>query len=208
MDLSNPIHSVIPSVQGDVLVTLARSGRPLSGRGVAELVSDRASPSGVKAALRSLVASGLVTAEPHPPVILYQLNRRHLAADGIESLANLRGRLIDSMREHIAAWTAPSRGAYLFGSTARGEGNVESDIDVLVVRPDGCDPDDPTWLGQLHDFASDVTAWTGNDCRIIESSEKEVGELLASSDRLARDLRSDAIILSGRHLAHLVPLSQ
>ena len=70
MDLSNPIHSVIPSVQGDVLVTLARSGRPLSGRGVAELVSDRASPSGVKAALRSLVASGLVTAEPHPPVIL------------------------------------------------------------------------------------------------------------------------------------------
>jgi len=191
MDLSNPIHSVIPSVQGDVLVALARSGRPLSGRGVAELVSGRASPSGVKAALRSLVASGLVTAEPHPPVILYRLNRRHLAAEGIESLANLRGRLIDSMREHIAAWTAPSRGAYLFGSTAR-----------------GCDPDDPTWLGQLHDFASDVTAWTGNDCRIIESSEKEVGELLASSDRLARNLRSDAIILSGRHLARLAPLSQ
>ena len=208
MDLSDPIHSVISSVQGDVLVALARSGQLLSARGVAELVSDRASPSGVKAALRSLVASGLVTGEPHPPVILYRLNRRHLAADGIEPLANLRGRLIDSMREHIAAWTAPSRGAYLFGSTARSEGNVESDRDVLVVRPEGCDPDDPTWLGQLHDFASDVTAWTGNDCRIIESSEKEVGELLASSDRLARNLRSDAIILSGRHLARLAPLSQ
>jgi hypothetical protein len=208
MDLANPIHSVIPSVQGDVLAALARSGQPLTGRGVAELVADRASASGVKAALRSLVASGLVTAESHRPVILYRLNRHHLAAGSIESLANLRGRLLDKIREHIAAWSVPARGAYLFGSAARGEGTVESDIDVLIVRPDELNAGDPTWIGQLHAFASDVTAWTGNDCRVTDFSERELGELLASPERLAKDLRSDAINLTARRLPRIPAVSQ
>ena len=180
MDLSNPIHSVIPSLQGDVLAAVARSGQSLSGRGVAELVGERASGSGVKAALRSLVASGLVTAEPHPPVILYRRNRRHVAAEGIELLANLGGQLLEIIRGHIAAWSVPTPGAYLFGSAAPGEGNIESDIDVLVMQPVGLDPDDPTWLGPLHEFASDVTAWTGNDCRVAELSEGEVAEFLVA----------------------------
>jgi hypothetical protein len=111
MDLGNPIHSVIPSVQGDMLAVLTRARRPMSGRGVAELVGHRASVSGVKAALRLLVASGLVTGEPHRPVILHRLNRRHPVAEGIASLAALRGRLIDKIREHLAAWAVPTRGA-------------------------------------------------------------------------------------------------
>ena len=208
MDLGNPIHSVIPSVQGDVLAALTRAGQPMSGRGVAELVGDRASASGGKAALRSLVASGLVTGEPHPSVILYRLNRRHLAAEGIGSLATLRGRLIDKIREHLAAWAVPTRGVYLFGSFARGEGNLVSDIDVLIVRPDDLDAGDPTWLGPVHAFVSDVAAWTGNDCRLAEFSEGELGKFLASPERLAKDPRTDAINLTGRRLPGLASVSQ
>ena len=102
MDLTRPMHSVIPSVQGDVLAVLARTQQPLTGRGVAELIDGRASVSGVKVALRALVVSGLVTAEPHPPAMLYRLNRQHLAANSIEELANLRGRLLSAMRDALS----------------------------------------------------------------------------------------------------------
>jgi hypothetical protein len=162
----------------------------------------------VGARSRQIGAGADLTAEPHRPVILYRLNRHHLATESIESLANLRGQLLDKIREHIDAWSIPARGAYLFGSAARGEGTVESDIDVLIVRPDELDAGDPTWIGQLHAFASDVTAWTGNDCRVADFSEREFGELLASPERLAKDLRSDAINLTDRRVPRMPAVPQ
>ena len=59
MDVSNPIRSVIPAVQGDVLAVLARTDVPLTGRGISRLIPE-VSDSGVKKALRALNDAGLV----------------------------------------------------------------------------------------------------------------------------------------------------
>jgi len=47
-------------------------------------------------------------------------------------------RLLDEAVRRIVAEAAPSR-VLLFGSTARGETSAGSDLDLLVVMPDGAD---------------------------------------------------------------------
>jgi hypothetical protein len=59
----------------------------------------------------------------------------------------------------------------------------KSDIDLLVVRPDTVDADDPQWRTQLDGLASSVTAWTGNDTRILEFSVREARTGLAVGPR-------------------------
>lgn len=202
MDLSSPIRSVIPSVQGDVLAVLARTDAPLTGRGVAALVSG-SSRSGVQNALAALSDAGLVTVDSHPPAKLYRLNRRHLGADAIVELATMRSRMIDGMRQQLRSWDPAPLGAWLFGSAARGDGSTTSDIDVLVVRPDDVDGLDPEWSAQVDRFADDVTAWTGNPCAVVEYSAEEISELVAGDGRLARDLRTDGIALTEQRVALL-----
>lgn len=206
MDLSNGISSVIPSVHGAVLGVLGRTNQPLSGRGVAELVGDKASQKGVYLVLRSLVAAGIVTAQEHPSTILYQLNREHLAAESIIALANLRERLIAAIREHVTSWPTAPYGAWIFGSFARGSAGLESDVDVFVVRSNNTALDDEQWRVQLRDVAQKVRAWSGNDCRVAEFSQKEFARLFAQNDRLAQDLRTDSIALTSRRLPVLTPV--
>lgn len=200
MDLSNGISSVVPSVHGVVLGALGRTSRPLSGRAIAELVGDKASQKGVYLVLRSLVGAGIVTAQEHPPAILYQLNREHLAADSIVALASLRERLIDAIREHVASWPMAPYGAWIFGSFARGTAGSKSDVDVFVVRPSDTTIDDEQWRAQLRDIAQKVRAWSGNDCRVAEFAQEEFMQLFSKNDRLAQDLRTDAIALTSRRL--------
>lgn len=201
VDLSNPIRSVIPVGQGEVLAVLARTEQALTGRRVAELTDGRLSQKGTNLVLRALVRAGIVLVESHPPANLYRLNRQHLAAGSIEELAWLRTRLIDSMREHLSGWAIPAWGAWLFGSAARGDGGETSDIDVLVVSPDEPGDDaDVDWHDQVDRFAAAVMAWTGNSCEVVEYRSDELVDLLIRDERLAHGLRADGIALTSRRL--------
>jgi len=199
VDVSNPIRSVIPSVQGDVLAVLARTDVPLTGRGIAGLLED-VSRSGVQKALVALVDAGLVLVERYPPANLYRLNRRHLAAAAITELATLRSRLITAIRDHLSTWDPAPWGAWLFGSAARSDGTASSDIDLLIVRPDSIDETNHAWSEQVDRLADDVSAWTGNPCAIVEYRRSELDEALRRDDRLIRDIRSDGIDLTGRRM--------
>lgn len=197
MDLSNPISSIIPSGHGVVLAVLARTDQPMSGRRVAELTGGGLSTKGTSNVLRALVDAGVVLVEDQPPSKLYQLNRRHLGAASVIELTQLRSRLLDALRDQLGRWNPAATAAWLFGSAARGDGSTGSDIDVLVVRSDGVDSDDPAWLAQVDELAEDVRAWTGNPCSVIEYSETEFGDLMSGPERLADELRSDAVRLAG-----------
>lgn len=195
MDLESPISSVVPSSHGRVLAVLARTTANLTGRRVAELVGPAISRRTVANALSFLADTGVVLVESHPPANLYRLNRDHVAATAIEALASLRTELIKRMGNAAASWDIPAEAVWLFGSFARGDGSVNSDIDVLVVHPDGMDPDDRAWSNQLADFATQVHSWSGNYCSIIEYSSSEIGELGASGNQLYTELARDGIRL-------------
>ena len=197
MELSNSISSVIPSAHGAVLGVLAHADVPLSGRQIAKLTHGRVQQPRANDVLRELTEAGIASCERHASVHLYRLNHDHVAAEAIMMLAGLRERLIQRMREAVLGWIIAPVAVWMFGSAARGDAGPHSDIDVLVVRPDAVDIDNESWQQQLGDLSSDITVWSGNDCRILEFSRSELAGLVASGERLVAELCSDALVIAG-----------
>ena len=197
MDVSSPISSVVPGVGGLVLAILSRTTQPLTGRRIAAMLAPAASQSGVNDALRDLVRHGLVLREHAGSAYLHRLNRNHLAAPAVVALASLRQSLLDAIAHHVAGWEAPAQAVWLFGSTARGDGHVGSDVDLLVVRPVDVDEADPCWEAQLSDLTEAVHVWTGNPAEILEHDATSLGALVASGDALIDDLIRDVLVITG-----------
>src|SRR5215469_8608161 len=152
MDVSRPYAAVCSTVDGDVLHVLAGTALGLTG-GQVTAMTGRRSHAGVLDSLHRLTAHGLVTRVQLNRGYLFALNRRHLAAEAVELLMGLRGKLFESIRDAVARWEIAPVHASLFGSTARGDGNIESDIDMLVVRPPQVPHDDEQWGTQIDDLA-------------------------------------------------------
>jgi predicted nucleotidyltransferase len=185
MDLRHPLSTVTPTLDGDVLLVLAGVDAELTGREVHRLAI-RGSEHGVRKVLDRLAGEGVVHRRPAGSANLYRLNREHLAAPAIEALAGLRQELLRRTRAAVAEWAIAASGVVLFGSFARGEAGRERDIDVLVVRRPAVDPDDPAWRTQLTGLEAALTAWTGNDARVLELGEEE---LAVDEDVVANALR-------------------
>lgn len=195
MDLARPYTALGSDLTNEVLVTLARTTRPLSGREVARITGR--SDKRVREILHELAAHGLANVQEAPPALLYTLNRDHVAAPVVEQLANLRRELERRVREAVEGWEVRPIHASVFGSAARGDGDTESDIDLFIVRPDQVAEDDPRWRHQLETLAADVRRWSGNRAGISEVSQRELGRLRREQPPIVADLRSDAVTLVG-----------
>ena len=197
MQFSEPISAVSPGLHGRVLTVLARTDRPLTGRATAALLRRPGSTTGVQTVLDDLVRTGLVKAEPAGRARLYTINQHHLAYPAIGELVNLRETFLARLKSEIQIWERPALAVWWFGSTARGQGGPDSDVDLLVLRPDAGDGSDPRWLRQLDGLTERVKDWTGNSCEILELSGQEIAELVRRGDRLVTELREDAIPVAG-----------
>lgn len=182
-----------------MLVVLAGTTKPLTGRQVAQRVL-RGSQKGVSVALDRLVEHGLVLRAEAGRAYLHRLNRDHLAAAAVESLAGMRNELLRRLRERIGQWAVAPSHASLFGSAAGADGDTDSDIDLLVVRPQPVDEEHAAWREQLEGLAEAVHAWTGNRAGIVELSHDEFAALPAQRPPILEDLRADGIDLAGTTL--------
>lgn len=203
MDTSQPYTAICPTLDSSVLNVLAGTNRPLTGREIARLLG-RKSHEGVLEVLNRLAAHGLVDRQEAGRALLYTLNRDHLAAPAVDVLAGMRGELLNRLREVADGWDIKPVHVSLFGSAARGEGNTESDIDLFVVRPDTVSADDPPWRGQLDQLADHVVRWTGNHAGIAEVAKSDVQQLRRENLPIAKELRSDAITISGPEVMKLL----
>lgn len=203
MDVSRPHSALVPTLDGDVLMVLAGTTRPLTGREVARLAR-RGSQRGVASVLARLVEQGLVRRQEAGRALLYTLNRDHLAAPAVDVLASLRSELLTRLERSLGTWQVPAVHASLFGSAARGDGDTSSDIDLFLVRPADVDPDDPRWREQVDAIAEDVHRWTGNRAGIAEVSAEAIEGLRESQPRVADELRTDAVRLIGPDVASLL----
>ena len=203
MDLTHPISAAIPSLDGPVLEVLARTTRPLTGREVHRLAGV-GSENGVRAVLTRLSSQGLVVADARASAVFYVLNREHLAAPAIESLATLRTALVERLRSAIQVWDIAPTHASLFGSVARGGGGVESDVDLLLIRPGRVAPDAAGWLAQTDRLARDIHAWTGNHCQVYELSRRELAHHVTAREPIVESWRRDAITVFGPDLTQLL----
>lgn len=200
MDLAHPMQSVIPSAHGAVLNVLARTDEPLSGRRVAELTRPKFAQSRVNGVLQELSHAGIVLRQSAPPSNLYRLNRAHLAAEGIVALAGMWTNLVARIRADLDTWPIPPDAAWLFGSAARREAGQGSDIDILLIRPAGAlnsEEISSAWQLQTDALTENVRAWTGNSCEVLDLDASELSAAVERDDRLVRDLRDQAVVLTG-----------
>lgn len=194
MDMSDPFSAVCPTLDGPVLSALAGTSHPLSAREVSRLVR-RGSWSGVRKTLHRLAEQGVVRGQEVGGARLYTLNRRHVAAPAVELLADLRGELVRRLSASVQSWAVPPRHASLFGSVARGDGSLESDVDLFVVRPARVGAENPTWRAQLESLATDVYDWTGNHASISEIGATEIPK--AGRSATGKAIREEGILLMG-----------
>lgn len=202
MDVSKPFTAISSSVDTDVLVVLAGSTKPRSGRELARRTGR--SNTGVQHVLNRLVEHGLVNREEVGRTFLYELNRDHLLAPTVEQMAGARAELTRRLRKVIGAWELPPVHASLFGSAARGDGDTSSDIDLLIVRPADLDPEDATWRDQLDELADSVRRWTGNNAGIAEVSERELPRLRKDRPPVVEEVSEDAVDLAGEDTRKLL----
>ncbi len=161
MDLSLPLRSLIPSLDSDVLAVLVRTEVGLGATQIARL-AERGSRQGVAHVLDRLVEHGLVLAQRTNVGHTYRFNRQHLLAPLLLDALEIRDRVRDLLVEQVATLDPPPVHVSVFGSFARGEGSTGSDIDLLVVVPEGHDPHDLGWVDQMRAVEARVLLATGN----------------------------------------------
>lgn len=203
MDVAHPYAAICPTLESQVLAVLAGTTRPLTGREIARLAG-RSSHSGVRGALSRLVESGLVDRREAGRAFLFELNREHLAAPAVEILAEMRTELFARLRREIDSWAIAPVHVSVFGSTARGDGDARSDIDLFVVRPADVDEEDEGWRAQLDRIARQIERWTGNRAGLAEACEGEIARLRIDTPPIVAELRSDSITLAGPDTATLL----
>ena len=190
MDVSSPISSVIPSLDGAVLGALAGTTAPLTLTRVHEIAAT-GSLSGVRRVLVRLVGTGIVLSVPGG----YVLNRDHVAAPAIESLARLWGEVLDRIGHAVAEWEVPPALVGIYGSAARRAGDEGSDIDLLVVS------DAPDAVELAADLAGNLERWTGNATHVVTLDPSDLARMRRAQEPVLVEWKRDLIVVAGdRHV--------
>ncbi|WP_337062372.1 nucleotidyltransferase domain-containing protein [Kineococcus sp. G2] len=201
MDATNPLRSIAPTVDADVLHALARTHRPLNGAAIARLAGR--SYAQTRACLHRLLAHGLLLAEDTGPAVQYRLNRDHVLAGAVLAAVNATGTVEERLVERLRQWSLPAVAAVLFGSWARGEAGPDSDLDLLLVRDDGVDLDGP-WGEQVHRLGEDLEALTGNAVQFVQVTRSQLSTAVREGQPLLAGLRADGRVLAGPGLRALL----
>jgi predicted nucleotidyltransferase/biotin operon repressor len=202
MDVSKPYTAISPSVDAIVLIVLAGSSLPRSGREIARRTGR--SKTGVQHVLERLVDHGIVERLSTGNAQLYSLNRDHLLAGAVGQMANAHTELILRLRDAIGSWVIPAVHVSLFGSAARGDGNTRSDIDLMIVAPANLDPESDSWRAQIDALAENIHRWTGNNAGIVEISKSDLPRLAEEEPPILTELRRDAIDIAGEPIRTLL----
>lgn len=190
MNVSTPIASVVPSLDGPVLTALAATTAPL---GLAEVHAraEQGSKSGVRSVLLRLIDVGLVQEVPGG----YVLNREHIAAPAVELLARLHGELARRIRSAVDEWPTQPELVGIFGSAARRDGDTSSDIDVLVVT------DDPDVNEQVDALAERIRSWTGNRAQVVARSPSDLARMRTAGEPILSEWNRDLVVIAGNRSA-------
>lgn len=194
MRLQSPFAVVTPTLDGSVLGALAGADAEFTVSQIHDLVGEH-THHGVRKVVYRLVGEGIVLERSvGRNRNVYSLNRDHLCAAAILEIANTHARFLQQLRSSFAALTVEPMYAALFGSAARGEMAISSDIDILVVRPDGASD---LWDEELAELTADASTWTGNDTRLLEFRNDELDDPAVKVEPVLSAIAREGITLSG-----------
>jgi predicted nucleotidyltransferase len=192
MELSHPLATVTPTLDGDVLAVLAQHEASFT-TGQLRRVLGRYSEEGIRKVLIRLTRQGVVHSKRVGNSYSYWLNGEHLAAGPIIELAHIPRTLLRRIEERLSNWTCSPTYAAVFGSAARGTMTADSDLDILLVRSDVTPIVE--WEQQVAALVADIAKWTGNDTRPLEYT---VSDLSAARDEpVLRAVLADGLTVAG-----------
>ena len=206
MEFKRPIEAVVPGVPGRVLSVLAETTTDLNLRTIARLAGVSAAQA--SRVLPNLVELGIVERREVPPSSLFRLVREHVAAGPLLSLARMRDAMIEEMGRVAVDLPVAPVSVIVFGSFARGEADVQSDIDTVLVRPADLDESDEAWSASVEQWRAMVRRVSGNPVEVLEAGSDEIAAHLNSKRQIWRDIRRDGLVVYGSSIDELtVPLS-
>lgn len=194
MQLNKPFATVTPTLDGDVLAVLASADVTFTINQVQRILTT-ASGEGIRKVLNRLTGQGVVLHDEVGRTHTYRLNTEHLAAGPIIALSRLNSTLLSRLEQHLDGWGTTLRYAAVFGSAATGKMRLDSDIDLFLVR--ATDSDGDVWDQRLTELARLVTAWTGNDGRIVEYTEDEFRAAVTAGEPLLDDVSKQGLTVAG-----------
>ena len=203
MDLSEPASALAPGLT----LPLLRAAASRAGGATAEQlrrVAGVGTAAGVRRALERLAEHGVL----HETRVgergaLYELNRDHVLYPTVQALLGVGDVLPSRLNEHFQSWPVPPVTAALFGSAARRDGGLHSDIDLLLIRSDDV-TDDSGWEEQVHALRDQVHRWTGNHAQVLERTRRELSQLVDNSEAIVEEWRRDAVTVHGQDLDELL----
>ncbi len=202
MDYVSPVETIIPGVQGKVLGLLSRSDTEMSMRAVGRLAGVSAQQSSL--VLGQLIDLGIVERRDVPPVALVRLAPDNLAAQMVITLAGLHQGALGRLAELATSITPAPASLVIFGSFARSQAVLGSDLDVLAVRPAGLPGDHDRWTDSLGVWTDTARRLVGNPVNLIEVAAEELPDLLRRRPpSLWSDIASDGVVLLGSPLQAL-----
>jgi len=186
MLFGKPFGGVIPGARGAVLATLLRTDAPLTGRQVHALVSDDYSLWTVQEALKALAQLGVVNTQTIGRAGVHTINEDHVAVAPLRALLDPIAGLTNTVREVVGDDVTT---VILFGSIARGEAHINSDIDLAVIAPAG-------WDGRT-DLADAVRTRLGNECDVLVFTPEDFTRLPRTDEPVIREILTEGIALVG-----------
>lgn len=196
MQTQYPLATITTSVEGDLLAILSQVDAGFTTGQLRRMLDEQSAKSlpVIRAALERLTAQGVVTKHTESTAPIYRFNHDHLAAQHITALARLRALLLDRLAQTVAKWAVrPVYGA-LFGSAAIGRMRTDSDMDLLLIQPDGSD--DEAWEAQVAELEAAVRRWTGNPCNVLSFAEAETRE--PGARRVLNDVADAGLTFAGQ----------
>ena len=171
-------------------------------------VAEVGTEAGVRRALQRLAAHGVCLSEDVGGRVVYTLNYDHLLYDAVAALLVADRELPRRLRSALSAWDPAPMSAVLFGSAARRDGDEESDVDLLLVRPPlRTEARKREWVRQVHELRAAVRSWTGNRLQVLDWSSLVLRRHERSNEPLVEALVDEGIWVAGSRLASLLERS-
>ena len=186
MLFSEPFGGVIPGARGAVFAALLRTDTPLTGRQIHALVSDDYSLWTVQEALKALTQLGIVNTQTIGRAGVHTINENHVSVAPLRALLDPISALTGTVREAVGN---DVKTVILFGSIARGEANINSDVDLAVMAPAG-------WDGRA-DLEDAVRIRLGNNCDVLVFTPEDFNHLAHIGEPVVREILTSGVALIG-----------
>ncbi len=203
MDFTSPLHGFMRHLDAAVVATLARTEEGLTGRRIEALIGST-SRSGLSAALTRLQRIGLIDRTDLGNASIFRINRAHVFWDAIERILAAPAIVEQEVQEYFHERYPDAVTVAIFGSVARREAGLDSDLDLAIVALVDTIPDREAWGSHLVTISDHIRRRTGSPAQIVDIDLSQLRRMVRSSDPLIASWRADAKTILGPDLRTLI----